>query len=308
MRMKTLIAGGAVLMAALLPAVPALAAKQPYVSASHVNGANADEVASEVKTALNDAGFDVVGSYHPVGNDNMVSVVATDGRLLRAIGKLRKTTKGGYPIAGAGIRVGVFKPEKKDMVEISFMDPTYWYNAYFQDAYSQVEVEAKRVKKQLMDALGPLGKRSGKAFGGKVSDLGDYHYMIFMPYFEDQVELASYDSYQDAVSTIRGNLNRGEADTKPVYEINLSDQKMAVFGVAMLDEHHGTPSWFPKLIQRHVAAMPYELFVVGNKAYMLHGRFRIALAWPELTMATFSNIMDAPPDTETILDKVASPK
>jgi ribosomal protein S16 len=306
MSMNRLIGKGAALLGALLLAAPAFAANQPYTSASYVSGAGVDEVASQAKAALTDAGFDVVGSYHPVGNDNMAAVVVTDDRILKAIGKLRKTTKGGYPVAGAGIRVGVYKPKKKDQVEVSFMNPTYWYNAYFQDAYPQVSSEAERVEGQLMEALGAIGDKSGKVFGGKVKDLANYHYMIFMPYFEDHLELASYDSFDDAVQTIRARLNQGVAETKPVYEVVMADQEMAVFGVGMMDKHKGTPSWVPKLIQRHVAALPYELFVVGDKAYMLHGRYRIALSWPELTMATFSNIMDAPPDTERVLGEVAS--
>ena len=308
MRDNGLIGKGVGLLAGLLLAAPAAAASQPYTSASYVNGASVDEVASEVKAALNDSGLNVVGSYHPAGNDHMVSVIATDDRILKAIGKLRETTKGGFPIVGAGLRVGVHKPKKKDMVEVSFANPTYWYNAYFQDAYPQVASEAKRVEGQLMDALSGLGQESGKVFGGKVKDLANYHYMIFMPYFEDHLELATYDSFDDAVQTIRASLNQGVANTKPVYEVVMSDQDMAVFGVAMMDKHKGEVWWFPKLIQRHTAAMPYELFVVGNKAYMLHGRYRIALAWPKLTMATFSNIMDAPPDTERVLGEVASPE
>lgn len=308
MRMERWIPTAVALAAALFAAAPAMAANQPFTSASYVNGATVNEVASDVKAALNDAGLNVVGSYHTSGQEHMVSVVATDARILKAIGKVRKTGKGGYPIAGAGIRVGVYKAKKKDVVEVSFMNPTYWYHAYFQDVYPQVEAEAQRVEETLMEALGGLGRKSGKVFGGKVEKLANYHYMIFMPYFEDHVELATYDSFDQAVETIRGNLGEGVMGTKPVYEVVMSDQDMAVFGVAMLDKHKGTVWWFPKLIQRHVAALPYEVFVVDNKAYMLHGRFRIALSWPKLTMATFSNIMDAPPDTERVLGAVASPE
>lgn len=32
----------------------------------------------------------------------------------------------------------------------------------------------------------------------------------------------------------------------------------------------------------------------GNKATMLHGKYRIALHWPELTMGTFMKIMSTP--------------
>jgi len=47
-----------------------------------------------------------------------------------------------------------------------------------------------------------------------------------------------------------------------------------------------------------VAAMPYELILQGNEVTMLHGRFRFALHWPELTMKTFTKIMSSPGDVE----------
>ncbi len=296
------------LLAGLLLALPA-AAKAPYTSASRVSGATVAEVMPDVKAALTDAGFEVVGSYSPLGQKERLGVViCTDAAILDAIGKTPETSRGGHPIAGAGIRVGLFKPEKKETVEISFVSPTYLYHAYFQDEYGQVKGAAKDAQDRLTEALGSLGSPSGKAFGGEVKELTHYHYMIFMPYFEDDTELGSYDSFDAGLKTIRDNLAQGVAETGQVYEVVLSDRKLAVFGVTMNDEHHGVPSWYPKLIERHVAALPYELYLVEDKAYMLHGRYRIALSWPELTMATFSNIMDAPPDTERILEQVATPQ
>ena len=48
--------------------------------------------------------------------------------------------------------------------------------------------------------------------------------------------------------------------------------------------------------------MPYEIILQGNKATMLHGRYRLALHWPELTMGTFMKIMSTPGDTEDTLE------
>jgi hypothetical protein len=44
--------------------------------------------------------------------------------------------------------------------------------------------------------------------------------------------------------------------------------------------------------------MPYEIILLNNKATMLHGRYRFALHWPELTMKTFTKIMSSPGDVE----------
>ena len=53
--------------------------------------------------------------------------------------------------------------------------------------------------------------------------------------------------------------------------------------------------------KKHLAAMPYEIILQGNTATMLHGRFRFASHWPELTMGTFTKIMSTPGDVEDFL-------
>ncbi|SCY37016.1 hypothetical protein [Thiohalorhabdus denitrificans] len=303
--MKRIMTLSAALVAGALVALPAVAAKSPYTAASRLADGEVNQVVSDVESALGEAGFEVVGSYHPMDMEGRAVVVATDDALLEAIEKRPTTTREGHTIPAAGLRIGVFQSEKGS-VEISYVNPTYLYNAYFQDAYPEVKDEARDAEQRLQDALGGIGQEAGEAFGGEVEDLEHYHYMVFMPYFEDHIQLAEHDDFDAAVRTIRANLNQGVGETAPVYEVVMPERKMAVFGVAMNDEHNGVPSWYPKLIQRHVAALPYELYVVGGKAFMLHGRFRIALSWPELTMATFSNIMDAPGDTERTLREVAS--
>ena len=38
---------------------------------------------------------------------------------------------------------------------------------------------------------------------------------------------------------------------------------------------------------------------------MLHGKYRIALYWPELTMVTFMKIMSTPNDIENAFEEIA---
>ena len=54
----------------------------------------------------------------------------------------------------------------------------------------------------------------------------------------------------------------------------------------------------------HLAAMPYEIILENNMATMLHGRYRLALHWPELTMGTFMKIRSAPGDIEDALESL----
>ena len=57
----------------------------------------------------------------------------------------------------------------------------------------------------------------------------------------------------------------------------------------------------PIIGEDHLAALPYEIILSDNKATMLHGRFRIALHWPSLTMGTFTKIIGTPGDIETTM-------
>jgi hypothetical protein len=43
---------------------------------------------------------------------------------------------------------------------------------------------------------------------------------------------------------------------------------------------------------------------MGNEVHMLHGRFRIALSFPDLKMGTFTKIMSSPGDIQDLLERI----
>ena len=43
---------------------------------------------------------------------------------------------------------------------------------------------------------------------------------------------------------------------------------------------------------------------MGKEVRMLHGRFRIALSFPDLRMGTFANIMSTPGEIEGLLSSL----
>jgi hypothetical protein len=122
-----------------------------------------------------------------------------------------------------------------------------------------------------------------------------------MPYFSDPVTLKTFSSFEEGVKTIEKNLQAKKGGTKLVYQLKYSSNKVAVFGVGLLDAKEGEPAFLPVIGEDHLAALPYEIILQDKTATMLHGRYRIALHWPELTMGTFMKIMSAPGDTEDAL-------
>lgn len=260
-------------------------ALSPYTSGTPLPAGELRDLMGTVEKKLQAEGFVPLGRHLPKGLDAGGVVLVSDNAMLQAI---RAT--GGSGIVAAAIRVGVQRDGR-----VSYMTPEYWYRAYLRQAYPQAEAAVRSVQARLAKALG-----TGNGFGGDVpaDRLANYQYMATMERFDSfRAELRTFGSFDEALQTVRRGLASGLGSTAKVYEVVMADRKLAVFGVALSDVARGEGWWVNKLGatgQEHIAALPYELFIVDNKAYALPGRYRIALAWPALTMGEFMNIRYAP--------------
>ncbi len=257
-------------------------AVSPYFSGDKVQAGEVQAVIAQVEAKLTKAGFNVVGKYAPSGLPGYGVIVVTESGLINAVRNL-----GGASIVGSPIRIGV-----KGDGSVSYENLEYWLRAYFRKQYPLAEKAVKVAQGKLAKALG-----AGKPFGGEVDrkDLADYQYMFGMEGFEsDKNVLMEHLAFEDAVKTIQDNLARGVGKTAKVYEIIQPDKKLAVFGVALNDPKEGEGWWVKNTGADNIAALPYEIYVVNNKASHLFARFRIALGWPNVGMGTFMRIVEAP--------------
>lgn len=256
-------------------------ATQPYHIGDKLSSTNLDDAITQTSEKLQGAGFTLVGTHRPNGVADHAVVVATDAAMLDAI---RST--GGAVVAGAGIRVGI----KADGT-LTYMNPDYWYRAYFRDDFSAVEASVKALDGRLQAALGHTGDMGGDV---DEEDLADYNYMMGMEQFDDDTLLTEAASFEAAVKTIQDNLAAGVGQTAKVYEIILPEQEIAVFGVAFNDPERGEGWWVNKIGTDNIAGLPYEIFVVGKESHAMFARYRLAIAWPSLGMGTFMGISKAP--------------
>ena len=93
------------------------------------------------------------------------------------------------------------------------------------------------------------------------------------------------------------------SNLKKVYKYNVPGKQLTVYGIALSGEE-GEEHFMPIIDisnPKHTAFLPYEILVMGNEVHMLHGRFRIALSFPDLTMGTFTKIMSTPGDIEDMM-------
>lgn len=273
---------------------PLALALSPYYYGNRLPAGDLTSLMANVQKSLEKQGLSIVGKYVPSGLGGQGVLVATDKDLLAAVRAM-----GGASIVGAPIRVGV-----KSDGTVSFVNLEYWNRAYFRKQYPQAEKAIRNAHARLVKALGG-GK---KTFGGDVAkaDLADYQYMFGMEGFDsDKNLLLEHLSFDDAVNAIRENLAAGVANTAKVYEIVMPDKNIAVFGVALNDPREGEGAWVKVIGVDNVPALPYEVYVVNNRANHLFARFRIALGWPDVGMGSFMRIVETPGNIRDTLVRVA---
>lgn len=262
-----------------------------------------EELKTSLKINLESEGIEVVGAYAPAADTQRWVMVISSEDLIAAV----KQVKGISGFA-ASLRIAITTEDNKNIV--SYTNPVYWGNAYFRNDYPNVAKYYKNLESKLSSAMGKTGQFAGTYFGSEdgveLEDLRKYRYMFGMPRFDDLVELNNFSSYSEAITKIDANINAGKEHISLVYSIEIPNEKLKLYGFALKGED-GESAFLPKIDitnPKHTAFLPYEMLVVDGKAFMLHGRFRIALSFPDLTMGTFTKIMSAPGDIKKLISTV----
>jgi uncharacterized protein (DUF302 family) len=261
------------------------------------------EAIKEIAFNLDKAGFQVVGEYMPANDKNRYVIVVSHIQLSKAV-----ETVGGLAGFAAPLRVGM--TQNGEIINVSYTTPAYWGNAYYGDNFPRVEKQYKKVEEDFKIAMSKIGEYNGVGFGSEkgveIDKLRKYHYMFGMPYFDDVVDLGDFEEYNKAVKTIDKNLDKGVPNVKLVYKLDIPHSDLTLYGFALSGEE-GEAKFLPTIditTPKHTAFLPYEVLVNGKEVVMLHGRFRIAIAFPDLKMGTFTKIMSTPGDIEDMLKNV----
>ena len=275
---------------------------KPYT----IGAINTDDISSAkmcIEENLKAQNFQILGSYIPAKDPNRQVIVFSSQELKQAVRQI-----GGLSGFALAWRVGITKEGAANT--ISYTTPEYWGNAYFRSDFEKVKSLYSTYGQKLALALAACGENGGKKFGSEeglsIDKLQDYKYMFGMPKFHSTKLLKGFTTYEEAISTIDANLAKGVINLKSIYSIELKDQKLKLYGVGLSGED-GEEIFVPKIDlgdPKHTAFLPYEFLVVGNEVHMLHGRFRIALSFPDLSMGQFMKIVSTPPSIKRMIEKV----
>lgn len=253
-----------------------------------------------IKSNIKSQGFQVIGEYNVAGNKNHTIIAFTRTDL--------KKVSSSYSDRGAlasVLKIGINKSTTG--IEVSLLNPNYTFNAYFGDGYDKNKVTLDKINSDAHKIIATFGEVY--QFGGEVeiSKLRKYKYMLGMPKFTSPVKLETYSNFDTGLATIQKNIKTNK-NVKLVYSVIDNKNKTAVFGFALINPSEGEKNFMPTIGERNSAAMPYEVILQGDKATMLHGRYRIALYWPTLSMGTFSKIMSTPGNIEDAMESVTEIK
>lgn len=257
--------------------------------------ASMTETSQKIKSSLESKEFTIVGEYSPEGNANLHVIAFTRKDLQQTTIKVKD--RGAL---ASILKIGLVKKEGR--INVSMLNPMYLFYAYLMDEADTYSTGLKAITTDVISAMSSIGNEF-TGFGGGVEsdDLKEYHYMMMMPYFTDPVEVKEFESFEKGVSTIRKNLEAKKGNTVKVYEVVFENEKVAIFGIGLLDREKGEAYFLPIIGEDNIAAMPYEIILQGNAATMLPGKYRFALHWPELSMKQFMKISNTPGDVEDFL-------
>ncbi len=256
------------------------------------------EVSKKVEVAIQENGFEIVGDYQVAGHHDWQVICFTRDDL--------KKTASFFADRGAlatVLKIGIRKDA--DQIEVSLLNPVYMFYAYFGEEYKDQAPTLKKIDKEAKNIIeGSFGEMTD--FGGKleIKEIEKYHYKVMMPYFDDPEDLEEYESFDEGLKFIQKKIAASGKDIQLVYEVVIPEKQAAIFGIGMHNPEIGEGSYLPIIGERHIAAMPYEIILQGTDVTMLHGKYRIALYWPELSMGEFMKIMSTPGDIEDVMESI----
>ena len=259
-----------VLLGMLVMGAVAMAAKlSPVYLAAY-------ESADTIKGKLQNGGYEVVATYSALPQST--TIVFTDDNLKKEASKRHR----------AYIAVmKVFVDDKTKKVSVS--NPLYFGKAFMQGDYD--DAVFKKEDGKIKAALGNLTPAKD---GLEFNDLEDYHFMMGMPYYGDQITVGegSNGALLEKLKSYNGGKN-------VLFTLELGNATLVGFDLD--DKIEAFPD---KIGRQNAVLLPYTIKIEGNEATILHPKYYIAISYPALSMSDFMKISSVPGEIEDAIKAV----
>ncbi len=257
------------------------------------------EIEKKINQALQTERFKILGSYHPAKDSNLLVIAFTRDDLLQIAQKFDERG-----IMAGIMRVGLIK--NGNDVEISLLNPEYIFYAYLRDYAKKDEIELNQISLDVKMALADISTEFMPYVISSLSEreLIEFRFLVRNPGYDDEIIVMEFESFETGLEIIQRNLQARKNGTYKVYEIVLKDKGVAIFGIGLQDPRKGEANFLNLLGVTHLAALPYELVLIGKKASILHGKYRFPLYWSDLSMNEYRKIYKTPRDIEETMKSI----
>jgi len=225
--------------------------------------------AKSAQSKLEAAGFEVLASYSSVKKGT--TLVFTSAAL---------KTEGAKPGRSYAAVSRLFVDEKNKT--ISFSNPVYFGKAFMQDEYNHTVFNGilEKINTAFPGLKGSADKLDYDALAG-------YHFMMGMPYYDDQDKLGKLNATTaDAVAKAKA-YKKAKAI---IFELKLSDTS-TLLGY---DIGKRTKKFVKKIGRANAAVLPWCVSIENGQAKSLNAKYYIALSYPLLDMGGFMGIATVP--------------
>jgi len=250
---------------------PAKAEVSTYLVAAYFD-------ADTAEAKLTEAGFEVIAAYKVDKKGQYISIIYTNEAMKAAADK----TDRGFAAIGRLL----VNNEKQ---EISIANPIYFGKAFMQDEFDYQAALA--LEKSLTDAFGSLTASAEK---WKFDGLASYHFMMGMPYYEENAVLAEGEN-----SELIAKAKSYKKGKNLVFELKISETRTLI-GYEL---GRKTSKFVKKIGYQNAGLLPYTVLIEEDKAKMLAPKYYIAISYPQLTMGEFMTIASVPGAIEKDLAK-----
>jgi hypothetical protein len=232
--------------------------------------------AKSARQALKGAGYEILATYEPIENGH--TIVFTNSAL---------KTQGAKEKRAHAAVLRLFVDDQEKMISIT--NPVYFGRAFMQDDYNDkvFNAELEKISGAFPGLVGSQDKLSS-------GDLGGYHFMMGMPYYEDPDTLA-----KGSNDELLAKLKSETSAKNVVFELQLSD-KSTLIGYELGER---TKKFIKKIGRANAAVLPYCISIEDGKATSLAPKYYLAISYPKLTMGEFMTISSVPGEITQDLEK-----
>ncbi len=255
-------------VAFMLLIVSAVSLQANNISA-YYDAAYADE--KQVQSKLEASGFNVLTTYSPAKKDYLKVIVFTNKELTTIASK---KTRGFAAIQ----RVLVNNQAKT----VRVTNPGYWLRGFMQKEFTAGS--DKSTEDAITKALGALTPTKDVL---AEESIAGYHFEGSMP------------SYTDMLVIKKGEGLAAKIKKNKLFEISL-DNGSKLIGVKMSKTNE---KFIETIGEENALLLPYTILVEDGKAYALHAKYYLAIAYPLLSLDKFMLISSVPGAIERKLKK-----